>query len=88
MFPDYLYFTDINECAPAPCKNGATCVDLVGSYRCDCATGFLGLTCEGIYTVCDQTYLDLPLRKITECDRNIGAILKKSVLPSFVMNLS
>ena len=38
--------SDTNECAPAPCKNGATCVDLVGSYRCDCVTGYSGSNCE------------------------------------------
>ena len=45
-FPRY---SDMNECAPAPCKNGATCVNLVGRYRCDCAPGFIGVTCEGIH---------------------------------------
>ena len=38
--------SDTNECAPAPCKNGATCVDLVGSYRCDCMAGYSGSNCE------------------------------------------
>ena len=44
IFP--LYFSDVNECAPAPCQNGATCVDLVGRYRCDCVTGYSGNNCE------------------------------------------
>ena len=38
--------SDVNECASAPCKNGATCVDLLAHYRCDCAPGFTGVTCE------------------------------------------
>ena len=37
---------DINECSPAPCQNGGTCVDLVGSYRCDCKAGYSGTNCE------------------------------------------
>ena len=41
-----ILFSDINECAPAPCQNGATCVDLVGSYRCDCKSGYTGNNCE------------------------------------------
>ena len=42
----YSQFLDINECALAPCQNGATCVDLVGSYRCDCKAGYTGSNCE------------------------------------------
>ena len=42
--------TDINECANNPCKNGATCVNLQGSYRCDCKSGYSGNKCEtGIF---------------------------------------
>ena len=39
-------FSDINECAPAPCQNGGTCVDFVGSYHCDCKAGYSGTNCE------------------------------------------
>ncbi|XP_071497251.1 uncharacterized protein [Diadema antillarum] len=38
--------TDANECVSEPCQNGATCVDLVDSFRCNCAPGFEGVTCE------------------------------------------
>ena len=41
-----LLSTDINECVPDPCQNGATCVDQVGSYRCDCVAGYTGSNCE------------------------------------------
>ena len=47
LFDDYFCLCDggyfgrnceleINECAPGPCQNGATCVDLIADYRCDC----------------------------------------------------
>lgn len=36
-------YSDVDECANevSPCGNiGETCVNTVGSYRCDCAEGF------------------------------------------------
>ena len=42
----YFSFSDINECSNSPCKNGATCVNLQGSYRCDCKSGYSGNNCE------------------------------------------
>lgn len=42
----FFLFIDIDECAPAPCQNAATCVDLVGNYRCDCVNGYSGSNCE------------------------------------------
>ena len=41
-----VLFPDINECAPAPCQNGATCIDLLASYRCECKSGYSGNNCE------------------------------------------
>lgn len=37
---------DIDECSSNPCKNGATCVDEVGRYRCQCLQGFTGMDCH------------------------------------------
>lgn len=37
---------DINECANAPCLNGADCVDTNGSFVCICPEGFNGTLCE------------------------------------------
>ena len=36
---------DIDECAEAPCLNGATCVDQLGGYGCICADGYTGSHC-------------------------------------------
>ena len=30
-----------------PCKNGATCVNIYGDYRCSCPTGYKGKNCDG-----------------------------------------
>ena len=37
---------DIDECAPKPCKNGATCVNEINNFTCKCAPGFTGRECE------------------------------------------
>ena len=34
--------TEINECASNPCQNGATCVDVVHGFVCQCANGYEG----------------------------------------------
>ena len=51
-----ILYTDINECANNPCKNGAACVNLPGSYHCDCKSGYTGNNCETgeniIFSVC------------------------------------
>ena len=42
----YLLSLDINECSSNPCKNGATCNDLLNKYTCTCVTGYQGTDCE------------------------------------------
>uniref|UniRef100_A0A8C7WHN7 Neurogenic locus notch homolog protein 1 n=1 Tax=Oncorhynchus mykiss TaxID=8022 RepID=A0A8C7WHN7_ONCMY len=37
---------DINECVKSPCRSGATCHNMVGSYRCSCRPGYTGQKCE------------------------------------------
>ena len=41
-----ICYLDINECAKSPCKNGATCQNLPGSYRCNCKSGYSGRNCQ------------------------------------------
>ena len=42
-----FFFLDFDECASVrPCKNGASCINTYGSYRCNCAQGFRGDVCE------------------------------------------
>ncbi|XP_060553978.1 sushi, nidogen and EGF-like domain-containing protein 1 [Ruditapes philippinarum] len=35
-----------NYCESSPCLNGATCVNLLGGFRCECAHGWNGNICE------------------------------------------
>jgi len=37
---------DINECYPNPCNNGATCINLVDDYNCQCQPGWDGKDCD------------------------------------------
>ena len=38
---------EIDECLPAPCGHGGTCIDLENNYTCNCsATTFIGHNCE------------------------------------------
>ena len=39
-------FADIDDCESNPCQNGATCVDGIDSYTCECANGYSGDNCE------------------------------------------
>lgn len=40
------FFVDVNECAKNPCKNGATCTNSHGSYKCTCDRRFTGKNCD------------------------------------------
>ena len=43
----YLYFySDINECASNPCRNGGQCKNRLNYYTCTCADGYIGTHCE------------------------------------------
>ena len=36
----------IDNCASEPCHNGGTCINDVGTYTCQCASGFSGSNCD------------------------------------------
>ena len=42
----YYFFSDINDCSPNPCFNGAVCIDGINRYTCNCAAGYTGVNCE------------------------------------------
>ena len=45
-------FVDINECADGPCGYNSNCLNTIGSYLCECQTGY-----EGNGTNCTGTAL-------------------------------
>src|SRR4051812_2744427 len=34
------------ECASSPCRNGATCIDQVNAFYCNCVLGYSGVQCH------------------------------------------
>jgi hypothetical protein len=46
--------TAIDECESSPCTNGATCVDAVAAYTCECAEGWTGTICDEVWVVPDE----------------------------------
>ena len=44
-----LFLTDIDECESSPCHANANCINTLGSYVCNCSTGFHGndTHCQG-----------------------------------------
>jgi len=52
-----FYIPDINECSSDPCQNGATCIDDVNGFACDCSDGFSRTTlCETSNVLLYLTY--------------------------------
>ena len=39
-------FPDQNQCTPALCRNGGSCVDNIVGYTCNCREGYAGVNCE------------------------------------------
>ena len=60
---------NIDDCAGTPCKNNATCIDMINKYSCDCTdTGFTGTTCEININEC----VDSPCQNGARCNDTIG----------------
>ena len=58
---------DIDDCAPNPCRNGATCVDGINDFACRCYDGYEGKTCS----------TDIPDCSLNKCQYN-GTCLERS----------
>lgn len=58
--------TNIDECASAPCENGATCRDDVAAFQCQCSPGFFGSRCQHPIDHCGSS----PCRNNATCVNN------------------
>ena len=38
----------MDECLAVPCRAGATCIDLVADYKCECEPGWQGRNCDQV----------------------------------------
>jgi hypothetical protein len=53
----FFFEPDLDECATFNsrgllCRNGATCTNEIGSFKCNCSDGWTGRICsEGMYSV-------------------------------------
>ncbi len=45
---------DIDECEFQPCQNGATCLDGINEFTCDCKPGFEGERCQIEINECEK----------------------------------
>ena len=46
FFADEFSVSEIDDCVPNLCQNGAMCVDGDAIFECLCAAGYYGLLCE------------------------------------------
>ena len=45
-FATFLSNLDVDDCIGHSCTNGATCVDAIAGYSCQCQAGYVGTWCE------------------------------------------
>ena len=54
--------SELKECKSNPCRNGATCVDKLNGYICDCGSNkYSGVHCEqGLSKTCNNDVFHRP----------------------------
>ena len=56
LFVQYSFISDIDECLSSPCTDHAVCTNTIGSFTCQCVTGFTDVNgqCQGKWTRRDK----------------------------------
>ena len=78
-----MIFLEMDECQTLACGNGATCVDELDDYMCQCTDQWLGKNCTGIYNAhfylsqvskmdCDQCEISV-LSQVRNKSRSISS---------------
>ncbi|XP_053390682.1 fibropellin-1-like isoform X2 [Mercenaria mercenaria] len=67
----YVAGSDNDNCDPDPCFNGATCIDGISNFTCNCQNGYSGETCNSDIDECydDTNNCDVN----AECTNTIGS---------------
>ena len=62
----YIWFADLNECLVNICQHGGTCLNNLGSFKCQCPPGWTGQYCErGMkWQKLFATHVDCQLRQL------------------------
>ena len=60
------FSVDLDDCVNHNCSNGASCIDGINSYSCNCSAGFTGLNCETGRTRTNKTPMLLHKLNSTE----------------------
>ena len=72
LFYIVFYFTDIDECVLGHnCENGATCINVIGTYTCICPAGYTGPFCFADVNEC----LHNPCLNGGTCINNFGSFV-------------
>ena len=79
----FFLFPDVDECSllRPRCENGATCLNVLGGYKCVCAPGYTGTNCENDFNEC----LDSPCLNGGTCVNTFGSFT--CMCPSYYKGL-
>ena len=82
------FFTDLNECLVNICQHGGSCLNTLGSFRCQCLPGWSGQYCERgmisllLYILMNSSVLQKE-RNLRGCDRMVVAFITNYAISGY-----